>query len=86
MPGKTTLTVRLNRALSDFVEPNVAADGDYENVSEYLRDLIRRDKARKEAELFERLQAELHSAFSQPDTSYIEVTADELSQRYRGRQ
>lgn len=86
MSGKTTLTVRLNRALSDFVEANVAEDGDYENVSEYLRDLIRRDKARKEAQLFERLQAELHSAFSQPETSYVEVTADEVIQRNRRRQ
>ena len=86
MTGKTTLTVRLNRALSEFVEANVAADGDYENVSEYLRDLIRRDKERKEAETFERLRAELRSAFDQPESSYVSLTADEVIRRNRARQ
>ncbi len=44
MPQKTTMTVRLGGALSDFVAANVGNDGSYENVSEYIRDLIRRDK------------------------------------------
>ena len=32
--------------MSDFVSANVGNDGSYENVSEYVRDLIRRDQAR----------------------------------------
>ena len=40
----TTLTVRLGGPLSDFVAANVGEHGDYENVSEYLRDLIRKQR------------------------------------------
>jgi Arc/MetJ-type ribon-helix-helix transcriptional regulator len=46
MHRTTTMTVRLGGALSDFVAANVSKGGTYENVSEYIRDLIRRDKAR----------------------------------------
>ena len=50
MSRTTTMTVRLGGALSDFVAANVGEDGAYENVSEYIRDLIRRDKDRAEQE------------------------------------
>lgn len=50
----TTLTVRLSGALREFVAHNVGEHGDFENVSEYVRDLIRRDKERAEAAAFER--------------------------------
>lgn len=46
MSRTTTLTVRLGGALSDFVAANVGEAGACENVSEYIRDLIRRDKDR----------------------------------------
>ena len=46
----TTMTVRLSGSLSDFVASNVSEHGAYENVSEYVRDLIRRDKERAERE------------------------------------
>ena len=59
----TTMTVRLSGTLSDFVAENVGETGDYENVSEYIRDLIRRDKERKDLESFERLKAELVREF-----------------------
>jgi len=39
-----TMTVRVSGALSEFVATNVDEDGAYENVSEYIRDLIRRDR------------------------------------------
>jgi Arc/MetJ-type ribon-helix-helix transcriptional regulator len=51
------MTVRLSGVLSDFVAENVGENGAYENVSEYIRDLIRRDKERVEQEAFERLKA-----------------------------
>ena len=74
----TTMTVRLSGALSDFVSVNVGEDGDYENVSEYIRDLIRRDKARRERETFERLKAELERAFGMPEDSYRLLSAAEV--------
>ena len=58
MARTTTMTVRISGALSDFVAANVSEDGAYENVSEYIRDLIRRDKERVERESFNRLKAE----------------------------
>lgn len=50
-----TMAVRVGGALSDFVAAKVGEEGSYENVSEYIRDLIRRDKERAEAAAFSRL-------------------------------
>ncbi len=69
------MTVRLSGALSDFVAANVGGDGSYENVSEYIRDLIRRDKERAEREAFDRLKAELGRAFAAPDDTYRALSA-----------
>ncbi|MEZ5644612.1 MAG: addiction module antitoxin [Burkholderiaceae bacterium] len=77
------MTVRLSGALSDFVAENVGEMGDYENVSEYIRDLIRRDKARKEQMSFERLKAELTHAFAAPESSYRPLTAADVIARNR---
>lgn len=74
----TTMTVRLSGSLSEFVSANVGEAGDYESVSEYIRDLIRRDKTRLEREAFERLKAELERAFSAPDDSYHPLSAAEI--------
>ena len=59
MTRTTTMTVRIGGELSDFVSANVGDDGSYENISEYIRDLIRRDKERTDAERYKRLKAEL---------------------------
>lgn len=77
----TTLTVRLSGALSDFVGSNVGKDGSYENVSEYIRDLIRRDKERTQALAFERLKAELTVAFAAPEHSYESLSAADVIRR-----
>ena len=83
MPRTTTMTVRLGGALSDFVSANVGDDGSYENISEYIRDLIRRDKERAEAEAFHRLETELIHAFAAPEESYQPLTATEVIARNR---
>lgn len=75
MADTTTMTVRLSGMLSEFVSQNVGANGAYENVSEYIRDLIRRDKERVEREAFDRLKAELTHAFAAPEDSYQPLTA-----------
>ena len=59
-----TLSVRVTGTLSEFVSSAVGDEGPYENTSEYVRDLIRRDKERRDQELFERLKAELQIAFA----------------------
>jgi antitoxin ParD1/3/4 len=79
-----TLNVRLTGALSDFVAANVGSNGDYENVSEYVRDLIRRDKERVEEDAFQRLKAELGRAFAVPEASYAPLDADAFLAGHRG--
>lgn len=83
MSRTTTMTVRVSGALSEFVAANVGEGGAYENVSEYIRDLIRRDKERVEREGFERLKAELGRAYAAPEDSYRPLTAAEVIARNR---
>lgn len=83
MSKTTTMTVRLSGALGDFVAENVGEDGSYENVSEYIRDLIRRDKERAEKERFDRLKAELVHAFAAPESAYEPLTAAQVIARNR---
>lgn len=84
MSQPTTMTVRLNATLSEFVAANVSEEGAYENVSEYLRDLIRRDMDRKDQAAFERLKAELSHAFAAPEAAYQPLTAAEVMARNAG--
>ena len=77
----TTLTVRLGGSLSEFVATNVDEDGSYENISEYIRDLIRRDKERTDREAFEALKAELSLAFTAPESTYEPLTAADVIAR-----
>ena len=80
---QTTMTVRLNETLSDFVATNVGERGAYENVSEHMRDLIRRDKERVERDAFERLKAELAQAYAAPESSYKPLKAADVIERNR---
>lgn len=84
MSQTTTMTVRISGALSEFVASNVGENGSYENISEYVRDLIRRDKERAEREAFDRLKAELTRAFAAPEESYRPLTAADVIARNRG--
>lgn len=85
MSKPMTLNVRLSGRLGDFVTANVAGDGAYENVSEYVRDLIRRDMSRRDDEAFERLKAEVQLAFAAPDDSYQVLDAETVIARGRQR-
>ena len=81
MAKTMTLNVRVGGALGAFVAANIGDDGAYENVSEYVRDLIRRDMARLDAESFERLKAELTHAFAAPDSAYRPLDAEAVIAR-----
>lgn len=80
-----SLNVRISGPLSDFVSANVGDEGCYDNASEYVRDLIRRDLARVERERFEALKAELKAAFSQRDSVAQPIDADAFIARMRQR-
>ncbi len=81
MPKPMTLNVRVSGALGEFVAANVGEEGSYENVSEYVRDLIRHDKERAENDTFDRLKAELARAFAAPDSAYQPLDADTVIRR-----
>jgi Arc/MetJ-type ribon-helix-helix transcriptional regulator len=81
MSKSLTLNVRVGGPLGEFVAANVGDNGAYENVSEYVRDLIRRDKERVEAEGFSRLKAELAAAFSAPESSFVAMDAETIISR-----
>jgi antitoxin ParD1/3/4 len=85
MTKPQTLNVRVTGPLSEFVATNVGVDGPYENVSEYVRDLIRKDMERAEAQAFDRLKAELQRAFAAPDGSFRTVTAKDVLTRNKSR-
>lgn len=85
MAKPINLNVRVSGPLSEFIAANVGEDGLYENVSEYVRDLIRRDRERVEQEKFEALKAELQRAFSAPDSEARPVDREELLARARRR-
>lgn len=72
----TTMTVCLKRTAKRLLAANVGDNGAYDNVSEYVR-----DKERVEAEAFERLKAELTNAFAAPESSYVSLTAADITAR-----
>jgi putative addiction module CopG family antidote len=86
MTKSMTLNVRVSGALREFVAANVGETGAYDNVSEYVRDLIRRDKERSENEAFGRLKAELTRGFAAPDNAYQSLDADAVIARNATRQ
>ncbi|AJP72654.1 ribbon-helix-helix domain-containing protein [Sphingomonas hengshuiensis] len=85
MSKPMNLNVRISGPLSDFVSRNVGEEGLYENVSEYVRDLIRRDKERVEREMFEALKAELQRAFASPEEDAVYVDRESFLERLRAR-
>jgi antitoxin ParD1/3/4 len=85
MTKPMTLNVRVGGALSDFVAANVGEHGAYDNVSEYVRDLIRKDKREVEEQAFQRLKAEIQKAFGSPESDYRSVSAEDVIHRNRAR-
>ena len=83
--GNISVNVRIGGALADFVSDNVGDYGLYEHASEYVRDLIRRDKERVEAERFHILKAELQRGFAAPDSEFIEIDPVEWLERAKSR-
>lgn len=79
------VSVRLTTPLTEFVTTRVGAEGDYVNASEYVRDLIRRDREREEQRAFNKLKATLQDAFAQPDEAYVETSLKDVKARNRKR-
>lgn len=74
------ITFSVPEAMSHFINAQVES-GKYDNVSEYLRDLIRHDQERKEA-----AYAELREMLIQAEQSGIsDSTPEEIKQRVKER-
>ena len=81
MSSTMSLNVRVTGSLCDHVTKNISSDGHYDNVSEYIRDLIRQDQNRAEQRKFEMVKAELQLAFSASEEDYISLSADDIFKR-----
>lgn len=77
----TTLTVRLGETLSDYITSKIGKNGSYDNVSEYIRDLIRKDIENEDQKTFEKLKAELQLAFAGSDDQYVALSAQDIIER-----
>ena len=81
MASTMSLNVRVTGSLCDFVAKNISDSGQYDNVSEYIRDLIRQDQKRAEQRKFEQVKAELQLAFAAPEEDYTPLSADDIFKR-----
>ncbi len=81
MTKPMNLNVRVGGGLSEHVTFATGDQGDYDNASEYVRALIRQDKALAEQAAFEAKRAALQQAFGLPDEAYEPVTAADIKRR-----
>ena len=76
-PDSMSINVRVSGTLKRHVEMTTT-EGDFESVSEYVRDLIRRDKAVIEEAAFQAVKAQLEAAFSVPESEYKRVSIEDI--------
>ncbi len=74
MAETMTLNVRVGGALKDHIVESIGENGLYDNASEYVRDLIRRDRI--DAQRFAALKAELQAAFAEPESNAEAIDAE----------
>ncbi len=78
--GSENVNVRVTGDLRTHLQQQIGQYGLYENASEYIRDLIRRDlKDRKTA--WEWLRQELEPGLRTDENQFIRVTSDDVIRR-----
>lgn len=78
--GSENVNVRVTGDLRTHLQQQIGKYGLYENASEYIRDLIRRDlKDRKTA--WEWLRQELEPGLRTDENQFIRVTSDDVIRR-----
>ena len=81
MSDSMNMNVRVSGPLKDFVNQQVGETGSYESVSEYVRDLIRRDADMKK---FQETKRILQEAFAAPRSDYVKSTPEDIfSRKYK---
>jgi putative addiction module CopG family antidote len=79
-----SIHVKVSGALQDHIQQQISEGGLYENASEYIRALIRRDLQTRD-EAWEALQRELSPAMRADDTKFLAVSADDVIRRNKRR-
>lgn len=79
-----SINVKVTGELRAHVERQTGPGGYYESSSEYVRDLIRRDKRREEDDLAW-LKAHLAPMVETPDDEFVEANAKEMIRRAKAR-
>ena len=82
MPNIMNLSVRLTEPLTDYVSGRVGPKGDYDNASEYVRDLIRRDREYQSQQGFLALKNTLQSAFAASDDEAVSMNFEQFKARH----
>lgn len=77
-----SIHVKIGGQLQAHIEQQIGDEGLYENASEYIRALIRRDLQTRD-EAWEALQRELSPAMRADDSEFVAVTAEEVIGRNR---
>jgi len=80
MSDTLNLNLRIRGALRDHVSRELDS-GVYENVSEYVRALIRRDQQLTEQMAFEKMKTHLQADFAQKDEVCTPLSADNVFAR-----
>lgn len=75
-----SIHVKVGGQLETHIRQQTGDNGLYENASEYIRALIRRDLQTRD-EAWEALQKELAPAMRADDTEFVSVTAEDVIRR-----
>ncbi len=78
-----TLTIRLSGPLRRFIERRSGENGLYENASEYVRDLVRRDFEKEEQRKWSMLTEELNSALMADQSEYVPFDVEAIIDQAR---
>ncbi|WP_037154618.1 ribbon-helix-helix domain-containing protein [Rhizobium freirei] len=79
-----SIHVKVKGPLQDHLQQQIGEDGLYENASEYIRALIRRDLQTKN-EAWEALCRELSPALRADDSEFVVVSVDDVIRRNQSR-
>ncbi|UWU16675.1 ribbon-helix-helix domain-containing protein [Rhizobium sullae] len=79
-----SIHVKVGGQLQAHIQQQIGEGGLYENASEYIRALIRRDLQTRD-EAWEALQKELAPAMRADDSEFVTVTAEDVIRRNQRR-
>ena len=79
-----SIHVRVSGPLQDHVRQQIGENGLYENASEYIRSLIRRDIQSQEAS-WEWLKKQLEPGLLASESDFVSVSAQDVIERNRKR-